>query len=386
MKDYYFDENHHIFRKGLQDFLAKEVKPFVDEWEEKQAIPKDLWKKFGEMGYLGLNFPEEFGGSNADFFYSVVFVEEISKCWSGGFAITPMASHYMSAPYILKHGSQKLKEKYLPKLVAGEILSCIGISEPGCGSDAANIKTKAILDSSGEFYVLNGSKTFITNSYFGDIVVNVVRTNPEGGIGGVSLLVTDLNSPGITKTRLKKLGWHASDTCELNFDNVKVPAENLIGVEGKGFYYLMQGLQLERLVGAVMGYASCEAALEYSIKYLKERKAFGVTIDKFQVLRHRVAQLASEIEAGKILTLQASRMYNDGVVDTKLCSMSKLLVSELANKCMTECLQFFGGYGFMEDYKMARAFRDARVGTIGAGTTEIMREILSEMIIDGVKI
>ncbi|HBK82700.1 MAG TPA: acyl-CoA dehydrogenase, partial [Flavobacterium sp.] len=160
----------------------------------------------------------------------------------------------------------------------------------------------------------------------------------------------------------------------------------LIGVEGKGFYYLMQGLQLERLVGAVMGYASCEAALEYSIKYLKERKAFGVTIDKFQVLRHRVAQLASEIEAGKILTLQASRMYNDGVVDTKLCSMSKLLVSELANKCMTECLQFFGGYGFMEDYKMARAFRDARVGTIGAGTTEIMREILSEMIIDGVKI
>ncbi len=384
MKDYYFNEDHQIFRKGLQDFLAKEVKPNIDEWEAKEAIPKDLWKKFGDMGYMGLNFPEEFGGMNADFFYSVVFLEEISKCWSGGFSITPVASHYMSVPYILKHGSQRLKEKYLPKLIAGEMLSCIGISEPGCGSDAANAQTKAILDESGEFYVVNGAKTFITNSYFGDIVVTVVKTNPDAGVGGVSLLVIDLDAPGISKRRLKKLGWHSSDTCELNFDDVKVPAENLVGAPGQGFYYLMQGLQLERLCAGVMGYASCETAVEYSLQYMSERKAFGRSINKFQVLRHGVAQLSSEIEAVKALTLHACRIYDDGHLDVKLCSMSKLLATELANKCMTECLQFFGGYGFMEEYKMARAFRDARVGTIGGGTSEIMREILAKMIIDDV--
>ena len=384
MKDYYFNEDHQMFRQGLKAFLDKEVKPFIDEWEEKEAIPKELWKKFGDMGYMGINFPEKYGGMDADFFYSVVFLEEISKCWSGGFSITPVASHYMSVPYILKHGSERLKEKYLPKLIAGEALSCIGISEPGCGSDAANGQTKAILDESGEFYLVNGAKTFITNSFFGDIVVTVVKTNPDAGVGGVSLLVIDLNAEGISKRRLKKLGWHSSDTCELNFDDVKVPAENLIGQEGQGFYYLMQGLQLERLCAGVMGYASCEAAVEYSLQYMSERKAFGRPINKFQVLRHGVAQLSSEIEAVKALTLHACRIYDDGNIDVKLCSMSKLLATELANKCMTECLQFFGGYGFMEEYKMARAFRDARVGTIGGGTSEIMREILSKMIIDDV--
>ncbi|MCB0501707.1 MAG: acyl-CoA dehydrogenase family protein [Bacteroidetes bacterium] len=382
MKDYYFNEDHQMFREGLKAFLDKEVKPNIDEWEEKQAIPYSIWEKFGDMGYMGINFPEKYGGMDADFFYSVIFLEEISKCWSGGFAITPVASHYMSVPYILKHGSEQLKDKYLPDLVAGRKISCIGISEPGCGSDAANAQTKAILDESGEFYVVNGAKTFITNSFFGDIVVAVVKTNPEAGVGGVSLLVIDLDSEGISKRRLKKLGWHASDTCELNFDEVKVPAENLIGQAGQGFYYLMQGLQLERLAASVMGYASCEEAVRYSLQYMSERKAFGRSINKFQVLRHRIAQLSSEIEAVKALSLHACRIYNDGVLDVKLCSMSKLLATELADKCMYQCLQFFGGYGFMEEYKMARAFRDARVGTIGGGTSEIMREILSKIIID----
>lgn len=381
---YYFNEEHELFRQGLQDFLAKEVKPFVDEWEENRAIPKELWQKFGDMGYMGINFPEQYGGLDADFFYSVVFIEEISKCWSGGFAITPVASHYMSVPYILKHGSERLKEKYLPDLIAGKKISCIGISEPGCGSDAANAQTKAILDESGEYYVVNGAKTFITNSFFGDIVVTVVKTNPEAGTNGVSLLVIDLNSDGISKRRLKKLGWHASDTCELNFDDVKVPAENLIGMEGQGFYYLMQGLQLERLAAGVMGYAACENAIEYSLQYMSERKAFGRSINKFQVLRHRIAQLSSEVEAVKALTLHAARIYDDGHLDVKLCSMAKLLATELSDKTMYQCLQFFGGYGFMEEYKMARAFRDSRVGTIGGGTSEIMREIISKIVIDEV--
>jgi alkylation response protein AidB-like acyl-CoA dehydrogenase/putative sterol carrier protein len=382
MTDYYFKEEHRMFRQGLRSFLDKEVMPYIDQWEENEAIPKELWKKFGELGYLGLQFPEEYGGMNADFWYSVVFIEEVSKCWSGGFAITPVASHYMSVPYIANHGSERLKEKYLPDLIAGRKISCIGISEPGAGSDAANIQTRAILD--GDHYVVNGAKTFITNAFFGDIVTAVVKTDPEAGTGGVSLLVIDLNSEGINKRRLKKLGWHASDTCELNFDDVRVPAENLIGQEGQGFYYLMGGLQLERLAGSIMGYSSCEQAIAYSLQYMSERKAFGRPINKFQVLRHRVAQLASELEAVKQFVLYTCRMHNDGIVAVKECSMAKLLATELADKTMYQCLQFFGGYGFMEEYRMARAFRDARVGTIGGGTSEIMREIIAKMVIDDV--
>ena len=382
MKSYYFNEEHDMFRQGLRAFLDKEVIPFIDEWEENKAIPKELWAKFGDMGFLGLQFPEEFGGTESDFWYSVIFIEEISKCWSGGFAITPVASHYMSAPYIVNHGSQRLKEKYVHDLVAGRILSCIGITEPGAGSDAANVQTKAIRD--GDHYIVNGAKTFITNAWFGDIITAVVKTDPEAGTSGVSLLVIDLDSEGISKRRLKKLGWHASDTCELNFDDVKVPVENLIGQEGQGFYYLMGGLQLERLAASIMGYSACEGAIKYSLEYMAEREAFGRPINKFQVLRHRIAQLSSELEAVKQLSLHACRIHNDGHLDVKLCSMAKLLSTELSDKTMYQCLQFFGGYGFMEEYRMARAFRDSRVGTIGGGTSEIMREIISKMIIDDV--
>lgn len=382
MSDYFFKEEHQMFREGLRAFLDKEVMPNIDQWEEDHRIPKELWAKFGEMGYLGLQFEEQYGGMDADFWYSVVFIEEIAKCWSGGFAITPVASHYMSVPYIANHGSEVLKEKYMHDLVAGKKISCIGITEPGAGSDAANIQTRAILD--GDHYVVNGSKTFITNAYYGDIVTTVVKTNPEAGTAGVSLLVIDLDSPGISKRKIKKLGWHASDTCELNFDDVRVPAENLIGQEGQGFYYLMGGLQLERLAGSIMGYASCELAIEYSLQYMSEREAFGRPINRFQVLRHRVAQLASELEAVKTLVLHTCMKHNDGIVAVKECSMAKLLATELADKTMYQCLQFFGGYGFTEEYRMARAFRDARIGTIGGGTSEIMREIIAKMVIDDV--
>ncbi len=382
MNSYYFTEDHETFRSGLKQFLDKEVKPFIDEWEEKGRIPKEIWKKFGDMGYLGLNYPEQYGGSDSDFWYSVVFMEEISKVHSGGFTITAAVQQYMSSPYIHKHGSDFLKENYLKPAISGEKICCIGITEPGAGSDVANIQTKAIKD--GDFYLVNGAKTFITNGYYGDFVVAVVKTNPEAGTGGVSLLIIDLDSPGISKSKLKKLGWHASDTAELNFDDVKVPVQNLIGLEGQGFYYLMGGLQLERLVGSMMGYSSCENILQYSIKYMSERKAFGRTIDKFQVLRHRVAQLATEIEACKQFVYYICRLHADGKFAVKECSMAKLMATEMADKVMYECLQFFGGYGFMEEYKVARAFRDSRIGTIGGGTSEIMREIIAKMVIDEV--
>jgi acyl-CoA dehydrogenase len=375
-----FTEEHKIFRQGLRDFLDREVMPNIDKWEEEQRMPKDLWPKFGEMGYFGLNYPEKYGGIDADFMYSVIFMEEISKCESGGFMILPAVQQYMSSPYIYKHGSEFLKEKYLTKVISGEWICCIGISEPGAGSDVANIQTKAILEDG--HYVVNGSKTFITNGVYGDFVVAVVKTNPELGAAGVSLLVIDLNSEGVTRNKLKKLGWHASDTAELHFDNVKVPIENLIGDEGQGFYYLMGGLQLERLVGSIAGYASCEWAIDYTLQYMNERNVFGRPINKFQVLRHRMAQLISEVEANKQFVYHCCRMHNEGEYIVKECSMAKLLSSELAEKVMTQCLQSFGGYGFMEEYKMARAYRDCRVGTIGGGSSEIMREIIAKMVID----
>jgi acyl-CoA dehydrogenase len=377
---HYFQEDHHIFRQGLKAFLAKEVKPFVDAWEESQQVPKDLWPKFGEMGYLGLNFPEAYGGTDADFWYTVIFMEEVWKCHSGGFAIMPSVISYMSAPYIARHGSDTLKEKYLPKTISGEYVCAIGISEPGAGSDVANIRTKA--DRQGDHYIVNGAKTFITNGVYGDYIVTVVKTNSDAGASGISLLVIDRNAPGVSARKLKKLGWHASDTAELNFDNVRVPVENLIGQEGQGFYYLMGGLQLERLVGAIGAVAAAEEALAYSMQYMSERQAFGRTINKFQVLRHRVAQLASEIECVKQFIYYCCRLHNDGHYAVKESSMAKLLATELSDKVVYQCLQFFGGYGFMEEFKIARMFRDSRVGTIGAGTSEIMREIIAKMVID----
>lgn len=382
MKSYYFTEEHELFRQSLRGFLDREVMPNIDHWEEVQQIPREVWKKMGDLGFLGLSYPEKYGGMALDFFYDVVFCEEISKCFSGGFAVTQMVVQYMSGPYILKHGSDFLKQKYLPKIISGEWISSIAITEPGAGSDAANIQTTAIRE--GEHYIVNGSKTFITNGVYGDFLVAVVKTNPQAGAAGVSLLIIDRHSPGITATKLKKLGWHSSDTAELSFDQVKVPVENLIGEEGQGFYYLMGGLQIERLTGSVGAYAGCESALQYALEYMAARKAFGRTINKFQVLRHRVAQLAAELESVKQFVLYCARRHNEGDYIVKECSMAKLLSTELSDKTAYECLQFLGGYGYMEEYKMARMFRDSRILTIGGGTSEIMREIIAKMVIDDI--
>lgn len=382
MNSYYFTEEHEMFRDSLRKFLKAEVEPNINEWEEKQQIPRNIWEKMAEMGFLGLSYPESYGGSNLDFFYDVVFCEETSRMFSGGFTVTQLVVQYMSARYILKHGSEKLKQKYLPGIISGKLISSIAITEPGAGSDVMSISTTAKRE--GDFYIVNGSKTFITNAVYGDYIVTVVKTNPEAGVGGVSLLVIDNKTEGVSATKLKKLGWHASDTAELAFDNVKVPVDNLVGEEGMGFYYLMGGLQLERLTGAISSYAACEAAMEYTLQYMSERKTFGRPINKWQVLRHRMAQLAAEIESVKQFVLYCCRLNNDGKYAVKECSMAKLLSTELSDKVATQCLQSFGGYGYMEEYKMARMFRDSRILTIGGGSSEIMREIIAKMIIDDV--
>lgn len=382
MHNSYFTEEHELFRESFRTFLDKEARPYIDQWEEERFTPRDVWKKMGDMGFLGLSWPEEYGGKELDFFYDVVFNEELGRVGSGGFAITQQVVQYMSGPYILKYGSEFLKQKYLLGLVSGDLISSIGITEPGAGSDAANIQTKAIKE--GDDYIVNGSKTFITNGVYGDLIVTVVKTDPDAGSAGVSLLIIEQKMKGVSTRKLKKLGWHSSDTAELNFDNVKVPVENLIGEEGRGFYYLMNGLQLERLCGVPAAVSGCERAIELSLQYMSEREAFGRPINKFQVLRHRVAQLAAEIEALKAFSYYCCEMFDKGIYDVKLCSMAKLLATELCEKVATQCLQFYGGYGFMEEYPMARMYRDVRVGTIGGGSSEIMREILAKMIIDDV--
>ena len=377
----YFSEEHEMFRKSLRDFLKREVKPNLNQWEKDGKIPKEIWKKMGEMGFLGLSFPEKYGGSNLDFFFEVVLNEEMGRLNSGGFTVTQQAVQYMSGPYILKYGSDLLKSKYLPGIISGDLISCIGITEPNAGSDVQNIRTNAI--KKGDNYIVNGSKTFITNGVYGDFIVTVVKTDPAAKSKGISLLVIDLDSPGITKTKIDKLGWRSSDTAELSFDNVVVPSENLVGEEGKGFYYLMNGLQLERLCFMPSSIATMEFAISESLSYMNERKAFGKSINKFQVLRHRIAQLSSEIEALKVFSYYCCNLYDKKIYDVKLCSMGKLLCTELHEKVSTQCLQFFGGNGFSEDYPMARMYRDCRVGTIGGGTSDIMRDIIAKIIIDG---
>lgn len=375
-----FTESHELFRQSLRAFFDKEVHPNIDQWEEDRRIPRDVWKKMGDMGFLGLSYPEEYGGSGLDFFYDVVFNEELGRVNSGGFIITQQVVQYMSGPYILKYGSDALKKKYLPGLISGDLISSIGITEPGAGSDAQNIQTRAVKN--GDHYIVNGSKTFITNGVYGDLIVTVVKTKPDAGAAGVSLLVIDRNAEGVSACKLKKLGWHSSDTAELSFDNVKVPVENLVGDEGAGFYYLMNGLQLERLCFIPCSVVAMEYAIEKSLQYMSERTAFGRPINKFQVLRHRIAQLASEVEALKAFSYHACELYAKGIYDVKKCSMAKLICTELNEKVATQCLQFYGGYGFMEDYPMARMYRDCRVGTIGGGSSEIMREIIAKVVID----
>ncbi|MEZ4954607.1 MAG: acyl-CoA dehydrogenase family protein [Saprospiraceae bacterium] len=377
-----FTEEHELFRQSLRAFIEKEIQPNIDQWEEDRRIPRDIWKKMGDMGFLGLAYPEEYGGKGLDFFFDVVFNEELGRINSGGFIITQQVVQYMSGPYILKYGSEKLKQKYLPGIISGDLISSIGITEPGAGSDAQNIQTKAIKN--GDHYIVNGSKTFITNGVYGDFIVTVVKTNPDAGAAGISLLVIDRNAKGVSAHKLKKLGWHASDTAELHFDNVAVPVENLIGQEGFGFYYLMNGLQLERLCFIPASVVAMECAINKSLQYMSERQAFGRPINRLQVLRHRIAQLASEIEALKAFSYYCCKMYNEGIYDVKLCSMAKLVCTELQEKVATQCLQFYGGYGFMEEYPMARMYRDSRVGTIGGGSSEIMREIIAKMVIDAV--
>jgi len=380
MNSMYFTEEHEAFRQSFKNFLQKEVVPFIDKWEKNGTIEPFIWKKFGEMGYFGLNSPVEYGGLGLDIFYTVIFLEELQKVNSGGFAAAMWAHTYLAMTHVAAEGDDKIKVTYLTPSIHGEKIGCLCITEPFGGSDVAGMRTTAI--KKGNTYVINGSKTFITNGVYSDYLVVTAKTDVTSKNKGISIFIIDREAKGISSTKLDKLGWRASDTAEIAFDNVVIPSKNLMGEEGKGFSYIMSHFALERLVMGINAHARAEYALDYAIQYMSERQAFGKTLNKFQALRHKVADMASEIEMCKEFNYSVAKRLNDGQYVVKEASMSKLLSTKMADKVIYECLQLLGGYGYMEDYPMARLLRDSRLGPIGGGTSEILREIIAKMVID----
>jgi alkylation response protein AidB-like acyl-CoA dehydrogenase len=376
----YFNEEHQLFRESLKDFLQKEVVPHIEKWEESGTIDRFIWQKFGEMGYFGLAIPEADGGLGLDLFYTVIFLEELQKINSGGFAAAMWAHAYLAMTHLNKNASKMLRKKYLEPSIAGEKIGCLGVSEPFGGSDVAGMRTTALKE--GDSYILNGSKTFITNGVYCDYMIVAAKTDISLGNKGISVFVVDRQSNGVSANKLNKLGWRASDTAELAFDNVKVPASNILGEEGKGFTYIMEAFALERLVMGINAHARADYALEYALQYMSEREAFGQKINQYQALRHRIADLYADMDMCREYNYSVSYKLDKGQYVVKEATISKLRSTKMADDVAYECLQFLGGYGYIEDYPMARLLRDSRLGPIGGGTSEILREIISKIVID----
>ncbi|MEW5912121.1 MAG: acyl-CoA dehydrogenase family protein [Thermodesulfobacteriota bacterium] len=380
MHSVYLTPDHEEFRRQVRRFMEQEVAPQAEAWEAAGAIPREIFRRMGELGLLGILFPEEYGGSAGDIFFAMVFLEELPRSRMGGFCAAVSVQQFMATAHIYKHGSEELKQRYLAPSIRGEKVGALAITEPDTGSDVAAIRTKAVRQ--GDHWLINGAKTFITNGADGHFYTLACKTQPQAGAAGISLIVVDRDAPGVSVARrLKKMGWYSSDTAELAFTDVEVPAGRLVGQENMGFYYIMDAFALERLSGAAMAAGSVQLCLEETLAYMRSRTAFGRPLTKFQVLTHRLADMATELEAARQLTYHAAWLMAQGHACTSECSMAKLYTSELAKRVTDACLQAFGGFGFMEEYPMARFNRDARVGTIVGGTSEIMREIIGRLMI-----
>ncbi len=375
-----FTQEHGMLRKSVRAFVEKEVTPRVDEWETAGRIPKSFWRRLGEVGFLGLEFPVEYGGAGGDFLSSVVLGEEMARCRSGGVAFSVLVHTDMSSPWLTRYGNDAQKRKYLPGIIRGETVCALGITEPGTGSDMANLSCRAVRK--GHQYLLTGSKTFITNGVYGDLYFVAARTAPgtaERRYDGLSMFLVERGLPGFTVSRkLDKMGMLASDTAELAFHECPVLAGNLLGVEGRGFQQLAAGLQRERIMAAVLALSGAAQALEDTQKYIRERHAFGGPLSDKQALRHRMAEMATEIEAARHLAYHAAGLYNAGRDCITEVSMAKLFCTELANRVAYQAVQLHGGYGYMREFPVERFFRDVRLWTIASGTSEMMKEIIAK--------
>ena len=369
-------DEHRMFRQTARAFVEKELAPHVDEWEKAKWFPSDIFGRVGEMGFLGLTVPEEYGGMGLDYWYTVVWFEELVRSKCAGLNMALAVQSDMATPVINEIGTHEQKLEFLKPAMEGTAIAALGISEPGAGSDVANLRTTAVRD--GDDYVINGSKTFITNGKRADFITLAVRTG-DVGFGGVSLMLFPTDTKGFTVGRLlEKVGNHASDTAELHFEDCRIPARNLLGEENAGFYYIMQNFQGERLAASILAVAGTQSLWDEAVQYGQERTAFGRPIGKFQVWRHKLVEHYTSLEAARCLTYKACAKFAAGEVDTELISMAKLFTCDLAQKITYDLQQFYGGYGYMEEYHVARAFRDVRLLTIGGGTSEIMKEIIGK--------
>lgn len=374
----YFTEEHDLFRQTVRSFVEKEINSYVDQWEEEGIFPAhDLFKRMGDLGFLGLNYPEEYGGANADYWYTVVFVEESARANCGGVPMGIVGHTDMCTPALNQFGSHALKKKFLLPACRGEIVGAIGVSEPDAGSDVASIRTRAEKD--GDDYVITGTKLYITNGTQADFICLLARTSNEPGYRGMSLIITPTHLPGFSVGRkLKKLGNYSSDTGELVFDQVRVPQWYRIGAEGKGFQLQMQQFQKERLILSIMAHSNCERTVRDTIKYTKERYAFGKPLISNQWIQFKLAELLTEIEALKQLNYHCARMLMEGFDFTLQASMAKLKAGRLTREVNDICLQFYGGMGYMEETPISRRYRDGRLLSIGAGADEIMLGIIAK--------
>ena len=372
-----FSPEHETFRDSVRRFMDTEVKPNDERWQEQGYADRDVWKKAGDNGFLCSSMPEEYGGSGADKLYSIILIEEQARANNStlGFGL----HSEIVAPYLNRYGSDALKKKYLPKMAAGEQIGAIAMSEPGAGSDLQSVKTSAIRK--GDKYIVNGSKTFITNGWNADLVIVVAKTDPTKGAKGTSLVVVDTSMRGFTKgKRLKKMGLKGQDTAVLFFANVEVPAEILLGQEGNGFIYLMQELPWERMQIAIGAVAKTEAAIGWTMDYVRERKAFGKPVASFQNTRFKLAECSTELQVARVFVDKCIELLLEGKLDAATAAMAKYWVSDLECKVIDECLQLHGGYGFMWEFPISRAYVDARVQRIYGGTNEIMKEVISRSI------
>lgn len=377
-RDPFFTEEHDMFRKTVRTFVEKELTPYTDAWEEEGIFPREVFTKFGEQGLFGLKYDTSLGGLGLDYWFTVVFIEELVRSRCAGVNMALMVQSEIATPVIHDLGTKEQKEEFLIPAMKGEKIGALGVSEPNAGSDVASIRTNARKD--GGDYVINGSKTWITNGTRADFITLILKTDPEAGHHGVSVVLFPTNTKGYSVgKKLKKIGNKSSDTAELHFDNCRIPRRYLLGEEGHGFYYLMQNFQGERLVASIAAVGAAQMCIDDAVKYGNERSAFGKPIIKFQTWRHQFADMVTELEAARRLTYFASDLFNRKVPSVREVSMAKLFACELANRIADRCLQFHGGYGYVDEYHISRAWRDLRLLTIGGGTSEVMKEIISKL-------
>ncbi len=379
-----FTEEHELFRDAARKFVDKELAPHAEEWEEAEGFPDSVFARMGELGYLGLRFPEKYGGQGCDFLFSVVLAEELGRCGMGSIGMAVAVQSEMATPPIYKFGTEEQKIKYLLPANQGKKIACLGITEPNAGSDVAAIQTTARRD--GDHWVINGRKIFITNGVRAHFITLVARTGEKRGYKGFSLFLVDKDTPGFTVTRkLDKVGMRSSDTAELLFEDCRVPADALLGEEGKGFYHIMWELQGERIMGAANAVSRAQMAYELALKYSQERVQFGKPLSSFQVTRHRLADMATEIEAAKHLIYYCAWQFQQGEYPVKEISMAKLFSAGMSARVADAALQIHGGYGYMMEYPVQRFWRDIRLSRIGGGTDEIMKEIIANEVLGKVK-